>query len=144
MVGDITSANAKVILTVDELFPQGVTLQMFSADTAYNTDSIPVAVARMGVDGYMAAGQTPNIKQVSITLEACSPSVAPLSTLHKAMDQYRRIYPCKLVISLPSIGQTMTYSDGVLISGTAIPAGGRVLSPTQWVFNFANYEKSGV
>lgn len=143
MVGDITSANSTLYLTVDELFPAGVKIQQFSADTAYSSDSVAVAQARMGVDGMLAAGQVPTIKQVTIMLEASSPSNSVLTHLHNSMDKNHRIYNCKLVATQPALGVTMTWSDGVLISGTPCSSAQKVLAPTQWVFNFRAYDKSG-
>ena len=61
MLTDITSANAKLILTCEELYPSGVELQMFSTNQAWNADALQVAETRMGVDGHMAAGYVPNI-----------------------------------------------------------------------------------
>ena len=74
MLTDITSANAKLILTCEELYPSGVELQMFSTNQSWNADALQVAETRMGVDGHMAAGYVPNIKTVTVQLEASSPS----------------------------------------------------------------------
>lgn len=139
-MADITSANAKLILTVDELFPQGIELQQFSADQSFSPDAVQIAETRMGVDGFMAAGMTPNIKQVTITLEASSPSRKPLTTLYKAMDVNRKIYNCTLTARIPSIGSTYVWSNGVLQSGAPAAASQKVLAPTTWVFHFQDLD----
>ena len=52
---DITSANAELVLSAEEVFPQGIALQMFSTDQSYSTESQQMAETRMGVDGHLAA-----------------------------------------------------------------------------------------
>lgn len=130
---DITSANATLSLQCS-LF--NATLQQFSADTMYEGEDDQVAETRMGVDGKMVAGQTPNIKAVTIHLEASSPSVEYLNLLKQSMEKNRKIYECTLVISLPSIGKRITYSNGVLQSAKDLPDGKKVLDPTSWTFHF--------
>ena len=56
---DLTSANAVVILSVDELYPNGVQIQGFSTDSSFAVDDATIAEARMGVDGKLSAGYTP-------------------------------------------------------------------------------------
>jgi hypothetical protein len=82
---DITSANAQIVLICETVVPVGVLLQQASVDTWAASDAIQVAETRMGVDGYMAAGVTPNIVPVTITLEANSPSKRVLDMIAQAM-----------------------------------------------------------
>lgn len=130
---DITSANSIVTLSCD-LFT--TTLQQFSADTAYEGEDDQVAETRIGVDGKMVAGQTPNIKTVTVHLEASSPSLQYLILLKQAMEKNRKIYECQMVIAQPSIGRRITYSTGVLQSAKDLADGKKVLDPTSWTFHF--------
>ena len=130
---DITSANSVVTLSCD-LF--SAVLQQFGADTAYEGEDDTIAETRMGVDGHMVAGQTPNIKNVTIHLEASSPSAQYLRLLKQAMEKNRTIYPCQMVVSQPSIGVRTTYSNGVLVSAKDLADGKKVLDPTNWKFAF--------
>ena len=137
---DITSANATLVLTVDELYPAGIQLQQFSTDQAASMDNVQVAETRMGVDGRMAAGFTPAIHPVTITLEACSPSYDSMVLLWQTMYKQRKPFECTLVARVPSIGVTYTWSVGVLYSGTPLPSLRRVLDPTSWTFHFEKFE----
>ena len=132
---DITSANSVVTLNCQKL---GISaqLQQFAADTGYEGEDDQVAETRMGMDGKMVAGQTPNIKVVTLHLEARSPSVQYLRLIKRAMEKNRTIYPCTMVISQPSIGQRTTYSTGVLQSAKDLADGKKVLDPTNWTFHF--------
>ena len=130
---DITSANARVVLSCDLFNAQ---LQQFSTDTSFEGEDDTVAETRMGVDGKMVAGQVPNIKAVTLHLEASSPSYQYLTLLKQSMEKNRKIYECQMVISIPSIGRRITYSKGVLVSAKDLPDGKKVLDPTTWTFNF--------
>lgn len=92
---DITSANATLSLQCSLFYAN---LQQFSADTMYEGEDDQVAETRMGVDGKMVAGQTPNIKAVTIHLEASSPSVEYLNLLKQSMEKNRKIYECTLLL----------------------------------------------
>lgn len=140
---DITSANATAVLTVEDLYPNGIVLQMFGADTGIALDTQDIVEARVGVDGYMVAGQTPNLYTVTVTLEAASPSYQPLSIVWNAMQTRRTIYDCKLVCDVPSLKRVFTLSTGVLQSGVIFPNIERTLSATTWVFVFQNLDVAG-
>lgn len=83
---DVTSANAQLVLTVDELYPSGIQLQQFSADGIFSSDSIEMAETRRSVDGYMVAGVIKNISSVTLTLEASSPSASALEYVRDCME----------------------------------------------------------
>lgn len=142
---DISSANTTAVLTVEDLFPAGIQLQMFTADKALamGTD-ISVAETRKGIDGKMVAGYTPVIYPVTITLEASSPSVKALATVWQAMSLNRRVYACNLVCTVPSIRTVFLWSTGVLKSGTPMPELGAQLGSTTWLFNFQDFERQGI
>ena len=138
---DITAANASAVMTVEDLYPNGIKLERFSTDAAIVADSQQVAETRMGVDGKMAAGVTPNIYPVTVTLEANSPTATSFSTLYEAMNANTRLYVCNLTIRIPSIGRTYQFSNGVLQTANPMPALNKVLAPTTWVFHFESMER---
>ena len=137
-LGDITSANATAILIADGLFPAGIQLEQFSTDQSVSGEEVTVSEARMGVDGQMVAGYTPNPKVVSIMLEASSPSYESMAQIFKTMEIKRGPIKLDLVFNVPSIGKTFTYANGVMTSGTIVPAGKKILDPTSWKITFAN------
>ena len=61
-----------------------------------------------------------------------------LSQLYRASERKRGIYECSLIASVPSINKTFTWTQGILKSGTPVPAAKKVLDPTTWKFDFAN------
>lgn len=137
---DVTSANASVVISCG-LF--SAEMQQFSTDTSFEGEDEQIAETRMGVDGKMVAGQTPNIKTVTIHLEASSPSVQYLTLLKQAQETNRTIYPVSMIISIPSIGKRISYSNGVLQSAKDLPDGKKILDPTSWTFHFQDKSVEG-
>ena len=141
---NITSTDATSVLTVEELFPNGVELMQYSTDQSIGAESVQLAETRLGVDGKLVAGYTPAIMTVTINLEASSPSTQYLNQLYDAMVALKRIYMCSLVSTVPSIGVVFKWLDGVLQTGTPIPAQKKVLDPTTWTFHFERMERSEI
>lgn len=83
---DITSANAEAILTVEEIYSSGITLQMFGTDQALAMEAIDISETRKGVDGKLVGGYVPVIYPVTITLEASSPSAFALAISWRSLD----------------------------------------------------------
>jgi hypothetical protein len=141
---NITAANASSILIVEDLFPVGIELMMYSTDQALSTESVDITETRLGVDGKLVAGFTPNIQVVTISLEASSPSTESLNKLYDAMTVGKKIFMCTLVSTVPSIATVFKWSNGVLKNGTPVPAQKKVLDPTTWTFNFESFERSRI
>ena len=142
-LGNITSANSTLILTVDTLYPVGLQLQMFSVDTGINMEEVTVADTRMSLDGHMVAGYIPSLKTVQIGLEPASPSDEALCQLYRLTEQRRGFYECGMVLTLPDLngGAVFTWSKGVLIGGTILPPVQQLLNPTTWTFRFNHFKR---
>ena len=69
-LGNITSADAIMIMTVEGLYPVGIPITNFSVDQMADSDEHEYAQARMGVDGGLAAGFVPNAWNVTVSGEA--------------------------------------------------------------------------
>ena len=135
-MNNITSANATAYMVVKDLYPTGFVLNNFATDQAIDEGEDTIAETRIGVDGNMAAGYIPSIKNVTITFEAASPSVPYMNTLYLAAQKNMRTYECTLVINVPATGKTYTYSRGVLKTAKALPALKNVLDPVTYSFDF--------
>ena len=141
---DITSANSSAVLTVEEIAPNGIQLEGYGTDQSISGDAVDIAETRKGIDGKMAAGYVPSIFPVTITLEANSPSYPRLCELWEASQTNRKIYPCTLTVTVPSIGQSFTYANGVLKNGSPFPTHSKILDPTTWQFDFESVERTSI
>lgn len=139
-MNDITSANSVLVLSSSDLYPAGVQLQQFSADSSISQADEEIASDRMGVDGHMAAGWIPAIKSVTIALEPSSPSVEVFDVIYKASQANRRTYSLNLTVNVPSLGKTVTYKNGVLKNWKLLPDHQQVLGPISAVIDFESVE----
>lgn len=137
-LGNITAANATLVLIAETVIPAGVPLSQFSTDQSFSMDEVTSIEDRMGVDGHLAAGWVPSIKAVTVNLEASSPSVAYMNLLYSAMEKNRTFYKVTLIATVPSIRKIYTWTNGVLKSGTPVANAKKVLDPTSWKFDFPN------
>lgn len=136
-LGNITSANATVVLRVDTVAPAGIVLEQFSTDQSISQGEVTVTEDRLGVDGNLAAGWVPSLKTVTISIEASSPSYTSLASILRAMEANRTIYECTLIATMPSIRKIYTWGKGVLKTTSAVANAKKVLDPTTWTFDFA-------
>ena len=141
---DITSTNSTVILTVESLYPQGVTLEGFSVDTIISSDEVTLAETRMGVDGKMATGYIPTPKSVTISLEANSPSQEVFNTIYGATEATKKIFKCNLSVSVPSLNREYNWIDGCVVSGKPTSDVKKTLDPTSWKLTFSALEISRI
>ncbi|MBS0959780.1 phage tail fiber protein [Acetobacter thailandicus] len=124
---DITSANAVFTITVTGLYNSPVTLENYSADRAFETQSRELAETSMSVDGYLNAGWVPNPVMQTISLQANSDSALVFEAIAAAQDTKRGLYRMGGEIQLPSTGRKYTLIRGLLRALNPIPSAGRVL-----------------
>lgn len=136
----ITSANSSFILTVPGVFPVGVPIQGYAADDAFSVEPFDTAEALMGVDGKMSAGFTPNIKKLTVVLQADSPSIEVFDGWVGAMEQSREVIFGTATITIPSIGKTYNMRKGALTNAKKLPDAKKVLQPVQYVITFESIE----
>jgi hypothetical protein len=133
---DITSADAKIILTAAELFPAGFELMKFSAEQSVIGDEETFAEVRMGVDGKLAAGYTPTPKPVTLMLEADSPSIIGMNQIVNFQQLAMRTLRLHMLIIVPAALRGYAYTNGVLVSGIVVPALKKVQDPVTYKFQF--------
>lgn len=128
----ITSATAVYMLSVQSLFPTPQQLQGFSADEVYATDPIDSAEVLMGIDGYMSAGFVfVPIKQ-NISLQADSASNTIFQVWWESQQLIKDLYIANGTIRLPSIGQKLTMTNGVLTTFPPLADAGKTLKPRKY------------
>lgn len=140
----ITSSNAVLILTVEELYPSGVEIQKFAADAAFASSDVTLAETRMGVDGKIAAGYTPSIIPLNISLEADSDSYETMLNILERQQVNQTCYKCTVQVTIPSLGKEFTFENGVMKSGHPMPDAKKVLDPTSWGFEFESMHSSSI
>lgn len=132
----ITAATATVFLTVDGLFSSAQQIQGFGPDSMIEVDDVAPGVAEMGVDGSLSVGWVPTPKVVKLTLAADSPSRDLIEDWIQAQDQQREVMPGNLVVNMPAIGRTYSYTKGVITGGRTQPNAGKTLTASTTTITF--------
>lgn len=132
---NITSSNAIIIYKDNMLVKAGMPLVKFSTDQSLTSDEVAVAETRMGVDGKMAAGYTPNITPVTIMFEADSPSWRLIEQSMNIARQLQTVVECEIIVTISSLLKTYHYKNGVIKSLTNV-AMKKVLDPVTLKIDF--------
>ena len=140
-VTEITSANSIVMIQVEELIPQAVRLEKFSSDAIAQVGEFQAAEGRMGVDGRLAVGQTPKPVEVTINLEANTPSERLLYRVLKTMADRQQIFATTLTVRVPAQRATYTFHNGSLTTGIAMNNLGTMLEKSSWKIIFESYTR---
>lgn len=143
-VGNITDANSVVILSVDDLYPAGVQIQGFSTDTAWTAGDSQIAETRMGVDGRLSAGYTPQPRTITISLEASSPSLEVMRNIVETSRVNKACYTCTMQITIPAQGKEYNLTNGVLQTAHDLSDGKKTLDPSSFTFIFESCESSTI
>lgn len=132
---NITSSNAIIVYKDNMLVKAGMSLAKFATDQSLTSDEVAVAETRMGVDGKMAAGYTPNITPVTIMFEADSPSWRLIEQSMNIAKQAKTVVECEIIVTVPSVAKVYNYKKGVIKSLTNL-ALKKVLDPVTLKMDF--------
>ncbi len=134
----ITSADATIILTVNNLYPSGVQIEGFSTDNIYGTDALDLAETRRGADGKLSAGFIySNINQ-TFHIEADSPSRKIFDTWASMSRTTVSVFRCNATVILPAIGKKYKCVNGVLKQWKIMPDAAKTLQPSTAVIEWEN------
>jgi hypothetical protein len=129
---DITSANSVLMLGVTGLFTVPQQLQGFSADDMYEIAAVDTKEVVMGADGNLSAGWIPQVKVMSVTLQADSPSNTFFDSWYAAEEAAQTPFFAFGVINQPSVSRVYTLTTGVLKNYTPLAAAKKTLQPRKF------------
>lgn len=137
---DITASNSIFMLSVATIFPVAQRLQGFASEAAFATDAVETAQTGKGVDGRMFAGYTPYNTPQNITIMPDSPSLPLFLQWLASMKATQGIFVASGTLSIPSIRQKWTLSNGVLQRAPAIPTAQKVLQAMEFQIVWDNVD----
>lgn len=139
---NITSADAVMMLQMDQVIPNPVRVDHFSADMLASIDQTTFGEARMGVDGHLAVGYIPAPVNLTIKLEAGSNAQQLLANAYLAFRNNKTTYDTTITIDVNALKKRYVYSVGTMIAGNTQENLGKTLEPTEWKFVFEQCEVS--
>lgn len=131
-MSDITSANSVLMLGVTNLFTVPQQLAGFSADDMYEMAAVDTKEVVMGADGNLSAGYIPQIKVMSVTLQADSASNTFFETIYAAEEAAQTPFFMFGTISQPSVSRIYALTKGVLKNYTPLAAAKKTLAPRKF------------
>jgi len=142
MTTTITSANLVLTIVVPGLYPVPVQISGFAPDTAFTVEAVQLAEVQMGVDGRMTAGYTPMPVTQEISLQADSPGRRVFDTIIAASKSAREILYISASLTLPSTGESFSFTKGVLNLGKQVPDAGKVLQVVSYTITWESVNRS--
>lgn len=135
-MGDITSANASIVLSIPALFSTPQTLQGFATDDVFDIPAIESVETLMGVDGVLSAGFVFKEIPLEITLQGDSASNAVFDRWWTQMVATLVSYAANGVIRLPGIQTKWNMTSGYLTSYKPAPQAKKILQPRRFQIRF--------
>ena len=131
-MADITSANSVLMLGVAGLFTVPQQLAGFSADDMYEMAAVDNKEVMIGVDGILSAGWIPQIKVMSVSLQADSASNTFFESWYASEEAAKAPFFAFGVVNQPSISRVYTLANGVLKSYTPLASAKKTLQPRKF------------
>jgi hypothetical protein len=128
-MGDITSASAKLYITIPGILNAAQQIQGFATDDVFTADPVEIAQTQMGVDGHLSAGFIFSEKKTRIVLQADSGSHSIFVAWYNAMKTTKSTYYANATLTLPATGKIATYTKGYLVTSNLISDVKKILQP---------------
>jgi hypothetical protein len=135
-MGDITSANSAILVSIPQLFPIPQQLQGFAADDIFDIPAIESVETLMGVDGVLSAGFVFKPLPMEVTLQADSALNGFFDQWWTQMQATLSTFAANGVIRLPAISTKFTLSNGFLTSYKPTPAAKKLLQPRRYMITW--------
>jgi hypothetical protein len=124
------------MLGVAGLYTVPQQLQGFGADDMYSIEAVETKEVMQGVDGVLSAGWIPQIKTMSITLQADSASNTFFEAWYAAEEAAMDTYFGFGTIVQPAVNKAYTLTNGVLTNYTPLAEAKKVLQPRKFQLKF--------
>lgn len=131
-MGDITAANAVILISVPLLLPTPTQIQGFSADDVFDVEDVDSAQVLMGVDGTLSAGMVFEPTPQTFTLQADSPSASFFEAWDTGQQAAAAVFPAQANVTLTGVGRSYQCVTGFLTRVNRIPSTKKLVQPRKW------------
>lgn len=135
----LTAGSATAVIFVSAIAPAGHTIQGEFLDSAYAIGDVTNKELKMTLQSQVKGGWIPQMKEVTITLLPNTPSWRFFNDWYQAEESAREVLECQsLIITLPSIGQVTTYTNGFLTTAKVMPDIKKILQEGSFKLTFGH------
>lgn len=124
------------MLGVTGLYTVPQQLQGFSADDMYSIEAVETKEVQIGVDGVLSAGWIPQIKTMSVTLQADSASNTFFEAWYAAEEAAQDTFFAFGTIVQPAVSKAYTLTNGVLTNYQPLAEAKKTLQPRKFQLKF--------
>lgn len=132
----LTAANAIIMLSVADLFPNAQRLQGFSTDDVFDVEQIKAVETQMGVDGILSGGFVYNETTQSFTLQSDSPSIFVFDQWVLAQQAAQDTFPGSALVTLSGIDTKFSCVKGFLTDYPPMPSVGKLIKPRKYTIRW--------
>lgn len=128
----LSAADSQLAISVAGLFSSPQPIQGYDVDDAFMAAAVDQAETRMGVDSFFSGGKVFVPYQMTIRLQATSPSIAVFDAWRNQQDAVSDVFIAQGSILLPSIGKSYTLQSGYLTKAVPFPGVKKILAPAEY------------
>ena len=133
----LTACNSTAVILVPAIAPAGHQIQGEFLDNAYGIGDVTNKELKMTLQSTIKGGWIPQLKEVTITLLPNTPSWKFFNDWYQAEEASREVLEAtSLVITLPSVGQVVTYTNGFLTTAKVMPDVKKILQEGSFKLTF--------
>lgn len=140
----LTTANSAMTLVVRGLFPVPQNIQGYSADDSFAVADVTPSETYMGVDGQLSAGYVPYPTDLTLTLQADSPSIDMFDAVLSAQVAAKELYVFDGTVIIQGTGKKHVFTKGYMKEATPMSTGKKVLQPRKFTITFQNQAPSPI
>jgi len=112
----LTTANSSIVLSFAGLYPNGVTLQKFTADDIFDTADVSNAEVVMGIDGKMSYAWKPAPIVQTFSVMADSPTALIFDQVYASEQQAKEKILVQGIVRMTGQGLVYQMMNGVITS----------------------------
>lgn len=132
----LTGATSVLQLSIGGLYDQPQQLVGFAADDIFSTPDVQSIETLMGTDGFLSAGYVFVEKEMSIALQADSPSNDLFDNWDAAQQSAQDVFFANLVVYLRALDRKWTCTRGVLSRYKPIPDVKKLIQPRKYTITW--------
>lgn len=138
----LTSANSVLLWKARGYSDSFVKAQGYKVDSAFEFGDATVGETVMGVDGIQSGAYIQHEHQLTISLEANSPTREHFSRMYERMTQQMETFPFEFQIDIPSLG-IRRIASGFMVGTAGISAKKR-MDAGVYTFNIGKIEEESI
>lgn len=144
MAKTLDTANSAVTMSARGFITAPFSFQGYSTDDSFTVDDVASVETRMGVDGRLSGGFTPQPTVITFMLEATSPTIDALDSCIANQKARNSSLVFDGTMFLQGTQEKYAMVNGYLTSYTPANKAAKTLQPRKFTFTFEKFDKAPI